>query len=101
MTTTGTRRDYSKPVFCRMTCGCQVVGVMPEPDDDSIYSIVYCPIHAAAPALLAFVQAFVATMEYHNAEVKLSFQGSALNADLLHALKDARAAIRQAKGKEA
>lgn len=49
---------------------------------------------AAAPDLLAWIQAFVAMLDYHNADVRLSFTGSTLNEDILAALLDARVTIR-------
>lgn len=63
-----------------------------------LHSQARARLSAAAPDLLAWMQAFVATLDHHNAEVKLSFTGSALNEDILSALVSARAAIAKAKG---
>lgn len=72
-------------------CGCQ-----PRISVNSGASyIAWCPLHAAAPSMEAWLRAFVSTLDFHEAEVKWSFPdtGRALKADILHSLRDARALL--------
>lgn len=68
----------------QLPCGCALY------THDHHYRLSPCALHADAQVLLAWLQAFVAMMDYHGADVKLSFSGSVLNEDLLAALQAAR-----------